>query len=90
VNWTISVQYGILLSELIGEGSPLDKELISKLEHIAASIKEAGFDPFEQMTGYIRTGDARYITRTGNARELIKGLDRRVLKEYAAYLKSKK
>lgn len=68
----------------------MDKELISKLEHIAASIKEAGFDPFEQMTGYIRTGDERYITRTGNARELIKGLDRRVLKEYAAYLKTQK
>ena len=68
----------------------MDKELISKLEHIAASIKEAGLDPYEQITGYIRTGDDRYITRTGNARELIKELDRRVLKEYAAYLKTKK
>lgn len=68
----------------------MDKELISKLEHIATSIQEAGFDPFEQITGYIRTGNDRYITRTGNARELIKELDRRVLKEYAAYLKTKK
>ena len=68
----------------------MDKQLISKLEHIAQSIKTAGFDPYEQMTGYIRTGDARYITRTGNARELIKELDRCVLKEYAAYLKGKK
>lgn len=68
----------------------LDKHLIAQLEGIAKSIKEAGLDPYEQITGYIRTGNDRYITRTGNARELIKELDRRVLKEYAAYLKTKK
>lgn len=68
----------------------MDKQLVAKLTHIAESIKTAGLDPYEQITGYIRTGDDRYITRTGNARELIKELDRRVLKEYAAYLKTKK
>ena len=68
----------------------MDKQLVAKLTHIAESIKTAGLDPYEQITGYIRSGDDRYITRTGNARELIKELDRRVLKEYAAYLKTKK
>ena len=68
----------------------MDKQLVAKLTHIAESIKTAGFDPYEQITGYIRTGDDRYITRTGNARELIKELDRRVLKEYTAYLKTQK
>ena len=68
----------------------MDKQTVSKLEHIAQSIKTAGLDPYEQITGYIRTGEDRYITRTGNARERIKELDRRVLKEYAAYLKTKK
>ena len=68
----------------------MDKQLIAQLESIANSIKSAGLDPYEQITGYIRTGNDRYITRTGNAREQIKELDRRILKEYAAYLKTKK
>ena len=68
----------------------MDKQLIAQLEGIANSIKSAGLDPYEQITGYIRTGNDRYITRTGNAREQIKELDRRILKEYAAYLKTKK
>lgn len=63
---------------------------IRQLESIADSIREAGFDPFDQMTGYLRTGNDRYITRNGNARELIKQFDRKILKEYCAYLKTKK
>ena len=68
----------------------MNKEQIQILDGIAASIQKAGFEPYDQITGYLRTGNDRYITRTGNARELIQGIDRKVLKQYAAYLKSKK
>ena len=68
----------------------MDPEIVRLLHKIAASIREAGFDPYEQITGYIRTGNDRYITRNGNARELIKQVDRNILKQFTAYLKENK
>ena len=68
----------------------MDKELIRTLDEIAASIREAGLEPYDQITGFLRTGNERYITRTGNAREKIQEIDRVSLKQYAAYLKSEK
>lgn len=68
----------------------MELKLLRQLDCIAGSIREAGFEPFDQITGYLRTGDDRYITRTGNAREQIKQFDRRILKEYCAFLKTKK
>ena len=68
----------------------MDNELIRLLDGIAASIREAGLEPYDQITGYLRTGNERYITRTGHARELIQSIDRKDLKQYAAFLKTKK
>lgn len=68
----------------------MDEQTVRLLHKIAASIKESGLDPYAQITGYIRTGNDRYITRIGNARELIKQVDRNILKQFAAYLKGNK
>ena len=45
------------------------------MKEIIQSISDAGFDPFSQLYGYLTTGKEEYITRTGNARELIKKLN---------------
>jgi len=45
------------------------------MAHIVASIREAGYEPYDQLYGYLKTGDDTYITRTGDARNLIKKLD---------------
>ena len=42
---------------------------------IVSAIKEAGYDPYEQLMGYLKTGQEYYITRTRNARTLIKTLE---------------
>ena len=52
------------------------------MEHIVASIQAAGFDPYAQLYGYLKTGDDTYITRTGDARYSIKTLDREQLRKY--------
>lgn len=52
-----------------------DKKFIATMESIVSSIEEKGMDPYEQLYGYLTTGKEEYITRTGNARELIKTLD---------------
>lgn len=46
-----------------------------RMKEIIQSISDAGFDPFSQLYGYLTTGKEEYITRTGNARELIKTLN---------------
>ena len=35
------------------------------MEHIVASIRSAGYEPYDQLYGYLKTGDETYITRTG-------------------------
>lgn len=52
------------------------------MEHIVASIRSAGYEPYDQLYGYLKTGDETYITRTGDARRLVKELDRERLQQY--------
>ena len=65
----------------------VDKDLKKKdLPAIAgisrSSIKKSGHDPYAQIYGYLTAGNDMYITRTGNARELIKQLDKAQLLAY--------
>lgn len=52
------------------------------LEYIISCIEKSGNDPRSQIYGYVTTGNECYITRVGNARELIKDLDQSKLSEY--------
>ena len=45
-------------------------------------MKEAGYDPLAQFTGYLQTGDDTFITRTGDARTIIRSLGREQIAEY--------
>ena len=60
----------------------MNQEFWRKITYIEREISDAGYDPYAQLTAYIRTGDTRYITRRGNARQLILELDTTVLADY--------
>ena len=64
-----------------------EQEFNKVMEHIVSSLKQGGYDPYEQLTGYIMTGEEHYITRNGNARELIAGLDKLKVKSYVLRMK---
>ena len=53
-----------------------------KLNEIIELMKERGYDPVAQLTGYIEIGSDDYITRHGGAREKIKEIDKEVIKLY--------
>ena len=53
-----------------------------KIALVIAALSDAGYDPYAQLTGYLQTGDETFITRNGNARELIKTLDRDKIERY--------
>lgn len=54
------------------------KENIIKntLDDVCASLKERGYDPYNQIAGYIISGDPGYISNYHYAREKILELDR--------------
>lgn len=45
------------------------------------SLKEKGYNPINQIVGYLLSGDPAYITSHGNARSLIRRLERDELLE---------
>lgn len=65
----------------------METEFTTAMDEIIASIREAGFDPYAQLYGYITKGKEEYITRTGNARERIKKLNWLKVKEYVEKMK---
>ncbi len=52
------------------------------MEHIIDYIERSGYDPYDQIRAYLLTGDAKYITREGKAREYIQRLDKEDIKRY--------
>lgn len=49
-----------------------DKDAKKILSEIVLSLSLAGYEPYEQLAGYIKTGSELFITRKGNARAKIK------------------
>ncbi len=46
------------------------------LMSVYAALKEKGYDPINQIVGYLISGDPTYITSYNNARYLIRQLER--------------
>lgn len=57
-------------------------EFDKRISEIMSALSAAGYDPCAQLTGYLQTGDETYITRKGNARELICTLDKEMIARY--------
>ena len=57
------------------------------LKEVYAALKEKGYNPINQIVGYILSGDPTYITSHHNARNLIRQIERdelleKMVKEY--------
>ena len=61
-----------------------------KMEEIVRAIAEAGYDPYDQLYGYVTKGKEEFITRNGNAREKIKQLNWLEVKEYVEKMEGSK
>lgn len=68
---------------------PLEKELDVKdvLAQVYAALSEKGYNPVNQIVGYIMSGDPTYITSYQNARSTVMKVERdelveELLKEY--------
>ena len=53
-----------------------EKEIRQTLESVYNSLREKGYNPINQIMGYILTEEPTYITNHNNARSLICKIDR--------------
>lgn len=61
---------------------PENMEMRDTLKAVHAALLEKGYNPINQIVGYLLSEDPTYITSSGNARTLIRQLDRdELLKE---------
>lgn len=53
----------------------MEEQLDTVMMNIIEAIRQAGYEPYDQLTAYLLTRDDRYITRNGNARRRIKEVE---------------
>ncbi|NMA55265.1 MAG: IreB family regulatory phosphoprotein [Firmicutes bacterium] len=46
------------------------------LNSVCLALRERGYNPVDQLVGYLLSGDPTYITSFGQARELIRSVER--------------
>lgn len=66
-----------------------ESQFTKQMDYIVQCIKQAGYDPYEQLTGYIETNNEVYITRTGDARAMIGKLSKAQISLYLQRMKKK-
>ena len=54
------------------------------IDYVVSVLKDAGYEPYDQLYAYASTGNESYITRKGDARKLIAQLDREQIWDYIA------
>lgn len=60
-------------------GDQTEQEIRRILTEVYDALKEKGYNPINQIVGYILSEDPTYITTHNNARNLIRKIDRDTL-----------
>ena len=60
----------------------LDSAFMAAISEVYLAIKEAGYEPYDQLTGFVRTGNDQYITRKRNARKIVTEMDPEMIAQY--------
>ena len=52
------------------------KSFDKNINIVINALRKAGYDPYDQLYGYVSTGESAYITRQDNARALVLDMDK--------------
>lgn len=63
------------------DGEEVDNKARKVLTTVYQALKEKGYNPLNQLVGYLLSGDPAYITSHHNARSLIRQVERDELLE---------
>jgi len=64
-----------------------ERQFIAAMDHIVAALRERGYDPYAQLTGYVTENEPTYITSYKGARQLIVTLDMERVKRFVKEMK---
>ena len=64
-----------------------ERQFISAMETVVAALKERGYDPYAQLTGYVTENEPTYITSHKGARQLIVTLEMERVKRFVKEMK---
>lgn len=62
----------------------LSLEFLGEMAKAVSAMKAAGYEPYDQLYGYVLQGNDQYITRFGGAREIVTKMD---VKDIMVFLK---
>lgn len=66
----------------------MDDRFLTDMKIVERAIREAGFIPYDQLYGYVQTGNSLYITRKHNARQIVEQMDSGMIRRYLNLRKS--
>ena len=64
-----------------------EKQFNETMKQIVYALKERGYNPYEQLTGYVVENNPAYITKHNGARDLIQTLEFERVKQFVAEMK---
>ena len=64
-----------------------EKQFNDTMQQIVNALKERGYNPYEQLTGYVVENNPAYITKHNGARDLIQTLEFERVKQFVAEMK---
>ena len=64
------------------EAKQMENRFLADMKIVERAIRDAGFVPYDQLYGYVQTGNSLYITRRNNAREIVMKMDREKIRRY--------
>lgn len=68
----------------------LPPDFIGQMAKVVAAMQTAGYAPYDQLYGYCLFGNDQYITRFGNAREIVKRMSVKDIKTFLKQYKNRK
>ncbi len=71
---------------MFSRGKEIESPVRSIMKQVISAMEERGYDPIDQLVGYIVSGDPTYVTAYKNARTLIRKIDKdELLEEVVSY-----
>lgn len=55
---------------------PIEQEIKEVIFHVYHALQEKGYNPINQIVGYLLSGDPAYIPRHNDARNIIRKIER--------------
>ena len=68
----------------------LSLEFVGEMAKAVAAMQAAGYEPYDQLYGYVMHGNDQYITRFGGAREIVTKMDMKDIRIFLKHYKEHK